>query len=150
MPRLDHVAELAPGPGARQRTQKRAHRLGAELPRGRKLPQDWAKLRAKLEYAGIEEPFDRVACIRQFSSVGGKARALYGEDEALRRLIPPPGEACRFLGAVEGRVDLDRRHAPACVVQFLGLRESGRIKRSPPWREVPTSDANMNLCHQSK
>src|SRR5262249_6254139 len=76
-----------------------------------------------------------------------KTRTLQREDEILRRVVMPPAEARRLLGAVECPVDLDRGDAPAGVSELILLRQPWRIKDSAPRREDPTAAPDPDRLH---
>ena len=63
------------------------------------------------------------ARLREHAAVGGEARTLEREDETVRRLVMPFGEALRLLRAVIGAVDLDGGQLAAGIFELPLLRE---------------------------
>src|SRR5262249_4709384 len=150
---LHHVAKLAPVERLGQQLEEAAEIGLVEFLERRELPEQWPEPVAELGDAGIDEALDRVAGLAQDAAVGGEARCLDGEHEAVGHLARPPAEALGLLRAVIGRVDLDRGEALARVGEFLRLREPLRIEDTAPGRESPPSDADADLalrrCHLS-
>src|SRR5690349_18076896 len=110
---------------------------GLEIPRiellGRQeLPVDGTELFLELGDAARNEALDRLARFRQHAAIGAEARALYREDEALRRLIAPAREALGLLAAVIGAVDLDRGQMLARIFELALLGEALGIERAAP------------------
>src|ERR1700683_1564994 len=101
---------------------------------------------AKLGDAGIEEALDRVACFFEYAPVDGKARALEREHEILRHFARPFAECRRRLRAVERAVDLDRGQTFGGVAEFLGVRQTLRIKYAAPRLERPAADADADVA----
>src|SRR5438045_2810826 len=78
-----------------------------------------------------------------------EARGLDGELEAIRRNSFPGFPALGLLSAVEGRVDLDRRHRPRGIFELFGLGQFGWIEGTAPRRVGPSADADADLhAHQ--
>ena len=78
-------------------------------------------------------------------AIGGEARALQREHEAVRYFARPFAEALRLLRAVMGAVDLDRGQLGGGVGQLLRLRELFGVKHAAPRRERPTAYAEIDV-----
>ena len=98
---------------------------------------------AKLGYAGIKEPVDRVARFLEHATVGGKARALERELEPVRHFARPFAERCRRLGAVEGAIDLDRGEPLGGVSELLRVRQAFGIELTAPRFKGPAADTDI-------
>ena len=77
-------------------------------------------------------------------AVGGEPRPLDREDEAVRRLVVPLGEALRLLRAIVGAVDLDRGQLAAGVFQLALLRQAFGIEGAAPRLIGPSADADQD------
>src|SRR5690606_26533468 len=109
------------------------------------LPVDRAELVLKLQHATGEEAFDGLPGLRQHLAVGREAWPLQGEDEAVRRLVMPLGEARRLLRTVIGAVDLDRGQLRGGIFQLALLRQLLRIEGTAAPRLIgPAADADAD------
>ena len=143
---LDHMAQRAPVHLARQQFEELAEIGLVEFLGRRELPEHGAEPVAELEHAGVVEMLDGVAGLRQHAAVGGEARALHREHEAVGHLARPFAKALRLLRAVVGAVDLDRGQLGGGVLQLLRLRELVGIEHAAPGREGPAADADIDLA----
>src|SRR5262249_48173768 len=100
-----------------------------------------------------DEAFDRIAGLAQDLAVGGEARRLDREHEAVGHLARPLAKALRLLRAVVGGVDLDRGEVLARVGELFRLREALGIEHAAPGPKVPAADSDADLalpgCHRS-
>src|SRR5271155_3735536 len=98
----------------------------------------------ELGHAGIEKPLDGVAGLFEHTPVGGKARALEREDEAVRNFARPFAKRRRRLRAIEGAVDLDRGQPFARITEFLRVRQAFGIEHAAPRLAGPAADADKD------
>ena len=143
---LDHVTQRAAFELARQQFEEFAEIGFVEFLGRRELPQHRAEPVAELQHAGIIKPLHGIAGLRQHAAVGGEARPLQREHEAVRHLARPFAKALRLLRAVIGAVDLDRGQLRGGVGQLLRLRQLLRIKHAAPRLEGPAADADIDVA----
>src|SRR5690606_2512819 len=115
------MAQGEPVDGFRQQRQEGGEVVRVELLRRGELPVDGAELLPELGETAGDEALDRFAGLGQHAPVGREARPLEGEDEAIRRLLPPFSEALGLLRAVERAVDLDGGELAARIFELALL-----------------------------
>ena len=81
--------------------------------------------------------------------MGGDARRLEREDEAVRRLVAPLLPAVGLEAGIVGAVDLDRRQLAAGIGQLFLLLEVGRIEVAAPGLEGPAAYTDPYLAAHS-
>ncbi len=143
---LDHMAQRAAVELARQQLKKLAKIGAVEFLGRRELPEHRAEPVPQLQHTRIIEPLHRIAGLGEHAAVGGEARPLQREDEAVGHFAGPFAKALRLLRAVIGAVDLDRGQLRGGVGQFLRLRELLRIEHPAPRLEGPAADADIDIA----
>ena len=113
--------------------------------RGRhELPIDGTQLVLQFHDAAREKSGNGAARLAENCPIGRKSGRLQGEDETVGRFIAPFGEGLRFLRAVKGAVDFDRREMTAGVFKLAFLQPLVGIKRAAPGFVGPTADTDSN------
>ena len=127
--------------------QARAERLDlvrVEFLGSGELPQDRSELRPQLGHSARQEARDGLGAVGEVLAVDREAVGLDGEDEVVGRLRGPLLVRRRALRAVEGGVDLDRRHLPTREAQLLRLSQLFGIEGLAPGLEAPAADADLD------
>jgi hypothetical protein len=143
---FQRMAERAALHLARQQLQERLDVFGIERLRLHELPVDRTEPVAELVQALVDEHANRFAGRREQFAVGDVARALDGEDEALRRLVAPLDPARRLEGGVVGAVDLQRGELAAGIFELALLGQLLRIEDAAPRLEGPAADSDVDLA----
>jgi len=131
---------------ARQQGKEGVELRAIEAEAGRKLPQDRPQLGPEPQEARGDEVGERRPRLVEALHVRQEARALYGEDEIVRRRLGPAGEGVGPLHAVKSSVDLDARENRAGMRQFPVMRQALGIETTAPWCVGPARDADANLA----
>src|SRR5207247_5645115 len=100
VPHLDDMTEVAAVELARQQFEKLAEIAFVEFLGRRELPEHRTEPIAEFEHAGVVEALDGITGFRQHAAVGGEARSLQREHEAVRHLTGPFAKALRLLRTV--------------------------------------------------
>src|SRR5690606_6324469 len=118
---LDGVAQGLAAELFGQQGEETLEILGVELLGRGELPEDRAETVAQLLQPLGMEALQRLAGLGEDLPVGGEARALHREDEAVRRLLAPLPPAVGLEAGVVGAVDLDGGQMAAGVAELILL-----------------------------
>src|SRR5690606_16602723 len=97
MSQLDRVTQRPSIGLRRQKVEETAEIVSVEGLCGRELPVDRPQFLLEFKDTAGQKAPDRLARLGKHAAIGGEARPLDREDEALRRLLVPAPEALRLL-----------------------------------------------------
>ena len=146
MPDLDGMAQCDSVELLRQQLQEGLEILRVEFLGRHELPVDRPEFVPEFGQAAGQELLHGRPGLRQYAAIGAEARTLQREDEIVRRLLAPSGEALGLLRAVIGAVDLDRGQLARGIFELALLGQTVRIEGAPPGLEHPAADTDVDLA----